>query len=54
MARLPQAIAQASADLASRIGEITASFGVATFDPGTSVLSAVEHADAAMYATKRG
>jgi diguanylate cyclase (GGDEF)-like protein len=54
MARLPQAIAQASADLASQIGEITASFGVATFDPGTSVLSAVEYADAAMYAAKRG
>ncbi len=53
MARLPQAIAQAGAGLATRIGELTASFGVATFDPQTTVLAAVEHADAAMYAAKR-
>jgi GGDEF domain-containing protein len=32
---------------------LTASFGVATFDPGTSVLAAVEQADARMYAAKR-
>lgn len=53
MARLPQAIAQAVAELGLQVKTLTASFGVATFDPGTSVLAAVEHADAQMYAAKR-
>jgi diguanylate cyclase (GGDEF)-like protein len=54
MERLSETIKRETIELSSRIGPVTASFGIASFDPGTSVPAAVEHADAVMYAAKPG
>lgn len=54
MERLSEAVDREAKDLSSRIGPVTASFGIATFDADTSVAAAVERADAAMYAAKLG
>ena len=52
MERLPAALARETAELSRRLGEVTATFGIAAFDPQTSVATAIDHADAAMYAAK--
>ncbi len=54
MERLSEAIDREARDLSSRIGPVSASFGIATFDADTNVAAAVERADAAMYAAKPG
>jgi diguanylate cyclase (GGDEF)-like protein len=54
MEQLPVALDRESRNVSRRIGSVTASVGVATFDPGIAISSAIEQADAAMYESKRG
>lgn len=53
MRQLAKALEREASDIAHRIGNVTASFGVAAFYPGATVSAAVDYADTAMYETKR-
>ncbi len=52
MERMRETLAHETTELASRIGPVSASFGIAPVDPEKSVASAVARADQAMYVAK--